>query len=255
MFDNKKMKILISPNISFGLIAYYIDKKYKKKECAINFLFHKQKDSYAFSDFIRGRYRSNHINNLFKNMSYEELDRIKNFTYDELWNDFWCQYNKSKKIIEDKKDCEKKYNSIRNTILLYTDKYKEIPFGFPKGRKEDFDISEQDAALREFCEETQIPKEKLFITNLPPIIETFYGTDNQLYEIHYFIAECSEKILPEKIKLSDEDKKRLIRLDFVNMETECIYWLNYVNILNTSNDLITQNKKTIIKQIFEKIKI
>jgi len=80
---------------------------------------------------------------------------------------------------------------VNNVKPLYTN----TEWGFPKGRKIRGE-SDEDCALREFCEETGYTKLDIKLINcVNPIVENIVGTNGVSYRHIYYLAELiSDKI-------------------------------------------------------------
>lgn len=217
------LKIMSKPVVeSFGLIVYFIDENGKKY-----FLLHQPRDSYGYRDLILGNYSPNALNAMFKNMTLEELNRVSNYSFDELWKDFWLS-DKSMKSLG-KIDSEKKYKMIRNVIKTFIDSHannkalEKVSYGFPKGRQNVGEFPIQ-TAIREFEEETLSSRELLSIKieKKFKFEESFTGTDKMQYKNRYFVAQSSEMF---ELKHKKRNDSFVIREDYISFETGSIFWL------------------------------
>jgi 8-oxo-dGTP pyrophosphatase MutT (NUDIX family) len=69
-----------------------------------------------------------------------------------------------------------------------TTKWEETEWEFPKGRR-NFKEKDLDCALREFEEETGLPKKNIkMIENLIPFEEMFLGSNHKSYKHKYFVG-------------------------------------------------------------------
>jgi 8-oxo-dGTP pyrophosphatase MutT (NUDIX family) len=177
----------------------------------LKFLLVQRKHSIGYFDFIRGRYRIDNIdgiNFLFQHMNQNEIKNIGTKSFDELWTEMWN--NDETKLNNLKKDfynAKQKFETLKNNkdieinLDFYIDNvqpiYKSNEWGFPKGRKAKFENA-KDCALREFFEETNIPREKIkIIDSIEPIEENLIGTNGIKYRHIYYIAEIQEEFLPD----------------------------------------------------------
>lgn len=180
---------------------------------SVRFLLIRRKHSLGYIEFIRGRYMKDNINGiiyLFQQMTPDEINKIENSSFDELWEEFWA--GDSKKQSMNKKEffeSKEKFNSLKNTqdVELGLDFYiKNVkPFyvdpewGFPKGRKMRGE-SDLECAIREFCEETGYNDTDIkIVTNVKPIIENIIGTNGISYRHIYYIAEEISNKMPSII--------------------------------------------------------
>lgn len=178
---------------------------------SIKFLLVQRKHSLGYVDFLRGKYRIDNIdgiNFLFQHMNQNEINKIKSESFDDLWNNLWNNdEDKLNHIHKEYITAKQKFESLKNSseielnLDFYVNNvqslYKFNEWGFPKGRKSKFENS-KDCAIREFSEETNIPKEKIrFIDMIEPIEENLIGTNGIKYRHIYYIAEIKEDYLPE----------------------------------------------------------
>ena len=177
----------------------------------IKFLLIQRKHSLGFVDFIRGKYRIDNIdgiNFLFQHMNKEEIQKIKNLEFDDLWIYLWNNdqhkmgflkkefTNAKEKFMRLKSDPELELNLdfyVNNVEPLF----KTNEWGFPKGRRSKNE-SAKDCAIREFHEETMIPREAIkVIDSIDPIEENLIGTNGIKYRHIYYLAETTIDTLPD----------------------------------------------------------
>jgi len=177
----------------------------------IKFLLIQRKHSLGYVDFIRGKYKLDNIdgiNFLFQHMIKSEIDKIKTMEFDDLWTDLWN--NDQQKMSYLKKEflqAKDKFNKLKTSLDLelnfdfYVDNveplYPTNEWGFPKGRR-NRNESAKDCAVREFSEETTIPKDSIkLIDSIDPIEENLIGTNGIKYRHIYYLAETTIDVLPE----------------------------------------------------------
>jgi 8-oxo-dGTP pyrophosphatase MutT (NUDIX family) len=178
---------------------------------SLKFLMVQRKHSIGYIDFLRGKYRIDNIdgiNFLFQHMNQVEINKIGSGSFDELWKELWN--NDESKLNNIKKEyytAKQKFETLKDSsdielnLKFYVENVQPIyityEWGFPKGRRSKFENS-KDCAIREFSEETNIPKEKLKIIDyIDPIEENLIGTNGIKYRHIYYIAEITENYLPE----------------------------------------------------------
>jgi 8-oxo-dGTP pyrophosphatase MutT (NUDIX family) len=231
----------------------------------IKFLLVQRKHSLGYVDFIRGKYKLDNIdgiNFLFQHMNREEINKIKNLDFDELWKDLWNNdETKINNIQKEYTNAKQKFENLKtnNEIELNLDFYienvepiyKSNEWGFPKGRKSKNENS-RDCALREFSEETNIPMNKInLIDEIEPIEENLIGTNGIKYRHIYYIAEIKENYLPSidgnneiggMDYFSYNDGLSIIReyhIDKKNVLTSVFYYYleTITNNINSSNHI------------------
>lgn len=205
------------PIISVGIIAVRKNPNTGKNEfCMIC-----RRNTLGFMDFIRGKYsiiNQYQITNMIKQMSESEKNALKTKDFDELWSDVWgnpkklCGQYKTEENIS-----RENFNHLRRGVLFIhpppgikhpnvflpqilgynlemlidnCGSYWEEPeWGFPKGRR-NYNETDMDCGLREFCEETgfKYSKEKCgIVQNIFPFEEIFVGSNYKSYKHKYFI--------------------------------------------------------------------
>lgn len=219
------------------------------KNC-IKFLLVRRKHSLGFYEFIRGRYdiySPDTITHLFKQMSKEEISRIKTLPFSKLWDEFWGEPVKNNKILNDYKKSEDKFNklSIKSneylTLEFYVNNVKpvwdDLEWGFPKGRKNNGERI-YDCALREFKEETGIDVKNIqILTDVNPIHEYFIGTNGVKYGNIYYIGMANNLDIP----IIDENNKSQ------SQEISAIGWFTCEEVLKKIRPYHTEKKKLILQ--------
>lgn len=225
------------PIVSFGVLAF-------RRDPELRFLLIQRKDSIGFLDFVRGRYSSTcgsdvnstlqNIKILIEEMTPEEKERILNHPFDELWNDLWMNHL-SRAYINDYQEAKSKYESlnISNLICNTESKWYTQEYGIPKGRRCNGKESDIDCAKREFEEESGLKSSDYTILNLPPIQETFTGSNGLIYKHVYYIAEIKDNI---PIGIDENNMTQVSEVQKVGLFTlrECIQLLREYDITKRS---------------------
>lgn len=214
----------------------------------INFLMIQRKSTLGFIEFIRGRYEVDNIDGisyLFRQMTSDEINKIKTDTFDALWNELWGK-NKNKQFFKNEYSISsKKFNKLKYSIgdWLNLDYYVEkikptwdyAEWGFPKGRR-NYSETDFECSIREFIEETGLSKnEFLVFDNVPPIVELFLGTNGTPYRHIYYVGIIHEN--------------RTLRID-TNNTLQCqeigdIKFMNYKDCINIIRPYHMEKKKII----------
>ena len=233
-------KDCMEPITSLGIIGY----KFFDNE--VKYILIQRKHSYGYVDFIRGKYdyeNINYINQLFLEMSKNEIKNIFSKDFSELWKEIWG----NNKIYNDEyKQSNQKFNKIieLKDELNLDSKWESPEWGFPKGRR-NINESNKNCAIREFCEETNLKKEDINIkSEIYPISEIFVGSNNIRYKHIYYVAEV--KVNEIKIDVNNDYQMNEIgKIGWFNINESKNLFRNYnfekVNILEKLNKSLLNN--------------
>lgn len=175
----------MKPIISFGLIVYCIDRK-TPKFCIIH-----RRDSYAYIDFFRAKWKPENFAKLFRRMTKEEQHRIFSYDLATLYKDF-----KMNQHVAPNERLSERYAGIdweACSEILAGDNLEQSMWGLPKGRKNKNEFS-IDCALREFREETNI-NDIISIIPHKKYIDDYRGTDSKSYRTIYYLARISNPVI------------------------------------------------------------
>jgi 8-oxo-dGTP pyrophosphatase MutT (NUDIX family) len=233
------------PITSYGIIVFTSSSE------GLQFLMIRRKDSFGYIDFIRGKYSTNNLtqlNTIIDEMSLEEKKRILTLPFDVLWSEMWGESNMQYK--NEEYSSKKKFDSIREGLLfnnkiitlkeiveMSKTKWKETEWEFPKGRRNQKE-KDFDCALREFEEETGIPKTDIkIIENVLPFEEIFIGSNHKSYKHKYFLAFI-EKSNDMDFNLDNFQKTEVSKLEWKTID-KCLESIRPYNL----------EKKNVIKNI------
>jgi len=225
----------------------------KKLQQNINFLMICRKYSHSFTGLMRGNYNLNtlsdvdHIKKIFKYITHEELLKITNSSFDDIWNSLWFDkkyYNYSKQkylklmngfyIIDNNFSYLFNLNYFLNGIIFWN----EPEWEFPKGKRNNTE-TDIECAVREFNEETDLQKnDYLLLKNTNSISEIFMGHNSINYKYTFFLAQSNKNC-----------KNIGIANDFQKSEISDIKWFNYNEALYKIRNYNTERKE-LIKRIF-----
>jgi len=195
--------------------------------------------TYAFNDFVHGRYNSNcdsEIINILNQTTLEEKLEILSLNFNLLWHKIW---------LSDKPGINNVYFLARNKFqhtfledngarlrkLIGRAKNSQLLWELPKGHRINKYESEIECAVREFEEETGIQKKHYFIYPQFRRVYSFIDANTKYVFIYYFAliknefidickTICQQKLVKiyseisdiqwasiEMIRLIDQDKK------------------------------------------------
>ena len=188
------------PITSIGIIMF----RYNKNN-ELEYLLIRRKDTFGFVDFIRCKYpiyNEDYLLNIIDEMTLKEKEIIRrcidSTNHDALLNEnsepeynyIFNQVLKSNYI----RNIQSNDNLKQQIITLMENSntaWEEAEWGFPKGRRSNSE-KDIDCALREFEEETGIPKSKLrIIDNIIPYDEIFIGSNYKSYKHKYYLAHMN----------------------------------------------------------------
>jgi 8-oxo-dGTP pyrophosphatase MutT (NUDIX family) len=273
-------KFCLEPISSYGIILININKKYKdkllkkiilnqdfKSHCGINltkiedienfyylkdkikFLLIRRRHTLGFIEFIRGRYKVEHIDgiiHLFQQMTKEEISDICDNNFKKLWTELWY-YSKNKNNYEQEYlVSEKKFNYLKYNefITLNLDFYinnveptwETAEWGFPKGRR-NYMETDIECSKREFEEETNLNKEDYNILNIGAFEENLIGTNGIRYKHIYYLG------------ISEKNKQLKIDINNLNQVGEIgdIGWFSYEQLISLIRPHHNDRKNIITK--------
>jgi 8-oxo-dGTP pyrophosphatase MutT (NUDIX family) len=189
------------PTSSYGIIAvrFTVDEDRTFPE----YLLIRRRDSLGYIDFLRGKYSlsdDTYIQTLINQMTQEERTRLLGQVFDTLWTNLWNSQN-TRQYRSEYEHAKRTFERIKTTGDIHgkqlhkyisdaTSLWENPEWGFPKGRRS-LHETEQDCAIREFCEETGLRSKDLTLRkDYPPECEEYCGTNGIQYRHKYFIGDC-----------------------------------------------------------------
>lgn len=159
----------------------------------------RRKDSMSFAEFMRGKYDVNdrpYLATLIRNMTLKEQAGIASDPFELLWRQLWGDDRTSSDYLpsRDKFNQLDRVGLMRENLSIYT----EPEWGFPKGRRMRGE-TDMACAVREFGEETNIPRDAYTVLKNILFEETFMGLNNVRYRHVYFVALLTQ---PELVNLT-----------------------------------------------------
>ena len=187
---------------SFGLIPFCRINS-DTEDDGILFLIQQRRDTFEYAEFMQGLWTTDSdLIRVFSAMTEDERERLRNYTFNELWDDMWV--NRTCRMYKEGfTKAKQKYESISDSISSYlqktTSSVSEPPWSFPKGRKNSFTEKDYDCAMREAEEETNIPKSTYVLYPTLKFPERFQGSNGVCYSTLYFLCDFGKPTTPEKI--------------------------------------------------------
>ena len=229
---------------SYGILCF------NKVNNETKVLLVKRKYTYEFFHFTTSNYHftKQNIIKLFNKMTIDEKRLILFFDFDLLWKKLSYDIDSFNNIIYSK--CKRLYNLnvLENKEVVIKEicnsenlKDSECDlWSTPKGRKNYPEENKYIVAMREFSEETNIPKNNYYI-NFD--FKRYYILDNK-YKINYYIAIYRNN---KRVNLDYTDLKLLNEINGINwfsleeIQKECNYLYKHIKPAFTfvkNNDLL-----------------
>jgi len=231
------------PITSYGIIVF------RSSDIGLQYLMIRRKDSFGYIDFIRGKYVPNnmdHLQNLFNEMSIEEKEKIREENFENLWKNMWGQTNIGSQYKGEEISSQKKFDTLKSSgyidtlISNYTSQWLETEWEFPKGRR-NYQEKDIECALREFEEETGLPKKDItIIENVIPFEEVFIGSNHKSYKHKYFLAYYNKS----NDNLENYQQTEVSKLEWKSLN-EC---LKSIRPYNLEKKLIIKNINKVLEE-------
>jgi 8-oxo-dGTP pyrophosphatase MutT (NUDIX family) len=173
-------------------------------------------------------------------MTLEEKERIRNHSFDELWEDLFV----NKYIfpyIEKKEEARQKFEFSKERVLKIKSgsNIKDTGWGFPKGKQNKNELP-TECAFREFEEETGFTRHECELWDIGPICETFVGYDSRIYETYYYIAETKKDFQTRYIMTP-----KAIRKLTVSSETYDLKWVT----VDDCDEYLCPRQQIVLKKV------
>jgi len=268
--ENHLQRECREPLTSYGLICYNDFQSLSTQNYISNYkiVMIRRKDTIGYVEFLRGKFniqREDYIIKLFDMMTKLEKDRIleirdfdklrthlgmtkKNYIYKNEYDSAKIKFNSlinNKIMIKN----EKMNNKVKLSQLEYLMKkskniWKDTEWGLPKGRKHQKETS-INCAVREFLEETGIPKSDITVlVNIKPLEEIYTSFNNVRYRHIYYFA----KFFNENTTLTfNQNNKNQVN------EISAIEWFNKEEASQCLRPYYNE-KKEIINKTFKILK-
>jgi 8-oxo-dGTP pyrophosphatase MutT (NUDIX family) len=214
----------------------------------IQFLMIQRRDSLGFIELMRGKYKITDVEYIkyhIATMTSSEHKKLLTNDFDSLWSELWgTPKEQSLNYKSDKESSKVKFNLLKegvqdlscNKIVTLESMINDIKepwlsaeWGFPKGRRDPREY-ELQCAFRELYEETGIEEnDVLFVRNLEPITETFFGSNHIHYCHKYYIMFYNSE---KEVKYDSANKFMAQEIGDVNWFTldECLKKIRPENI-------------------------
>ena len=161
----------------------------------VTFVMYQRKHTNAYWDIISGKATLTNLRVLVSELTCRERKMILATNFNQLWDTLGMRDGKAR--------ARESWNRIEQSLTLLIEQFDaqdhHIPYaeiGFPKGRKISSETCE-DAAMREFCEETGYQPRDVHVNwHEPPLEEEFRGSDGRIYKCIYHIGWVNTYVIP-----------------------------------------------------------
>jgi 8-oxo-dGTP pyrophosphatase MutT (NUDIX family) len=231
-----------NPIISCGIILLNVE-KLPVDPSKVKVLMVQRKHSMAFTEFVRGKYEFNnneYIKKLISNMTFEEQGMLRDLEFPKIWTNHWG-IGRDHHSHEYETSLEK-FNRLDKLDLfpMNLEGFSESEWGFPKGRRQHRE-SDLNCAMREFSEETNIPRNSYTLCKNLKLEETFFGTNGVEYKHIYFISLINQDI-PINNNFTQEQQREICSMDWKTIE-DCSkftrpHYIKRKEILNSLKTII-----------------
>lgn len=185
------------PIRSYGIILVFED------ENTFHYMIGEMRTTIEFAELIRSGPDPEKIYDYLCLMTKCERKLLRTYSHSKLWDDLLMGlkgFEKRKEFIG------KKFNKFKKVMPKLIDLTKTrtdtLPFGFPKGRTKQGDITGLASAVRELKEEAKIDLGKIVLMLDDPVEEIYSGTDNTIYTTIYYIIKADKMYEPQMTYLN-----------------------------------------------------
>lgn len=214
----------------------------------IYYLIAKVRDTIPFKEFLKCNIEDDEMAHYINYMSMREKQKILTQSFEEVLNE--TLVHRTGKAYRRSKELEWKFHdNVKRHYKLLTNTsigLKNVPYIFPKGRKEEGE-TERECALRELEEETRIKRSLVSLYDIDPFEETYVGINGKLYKTIYFVGFIDYKKF--KLEMSDIKSNYIVAGNRISLseEIDAVYWLQYndaIKKLDNPKQYILQSVNT-----------
>jgi 8-oxo-dGTP pyrophosphatase MutT (NUDIX family) len=188
----------IKSKLSYGIILTTKDKRGNYK-----FLMVQRRYTYAFFDIVCSKRKLEHLSELLRQVTMDELLILYSFNFDAAWYKIWVKGGNNYELYKEKYTSMylgsnlEKYKALISGIIPTGELIWEIP----KGRKIQYEY-DIDAAVREFYEETCIKRSQYNIISNATRTMTYINDGIKYVNKYYFaIADDLEVLMPTTLAI------------------------------------------------------
>ncbi len=197
---------------SFGIILYTI------KEGKKIILICKRIASLQYLDIFNNRCPISKVEMYVQKCTPFEKEMLRRDNFNDIYNDSFSNHREYEEMaIRWKKIRPHVQIALKNNFAGE----QCCMYSFPKGKKK-YGETPEDAALREFEEETRISVNDITKTEHPPYTVSFKGSDDKFYKTVYYVYKCDDIIDINKHFINSPFETRQYR---ISEEMEELLWV------------------------------
>jgi len=226
------------PIYSHGILCY------KGTFPDIKYIFIRRKQSFAFTDFVRARYRpgdEQYILFLLSRMTIEEHSILRDLTFQEVWKIMWAE--SYKRHIKEMDSCKThflgsmKLKSVQDVLKDNKTEFLESEYGIPKGKAFSRETA-LDCAKREFTEETNISCDDIVFEEIEPFKESHTAFNGKTYISIYYLAKFVGE--SDELYLEPTNLSQITEIDKIG-------WYSFEECINLCRSYYTEKMMCLIK--------
>lgn len=223
------------PIISYGVILC------SPSQDGIQYLMIRRKNSFGYSDFMRGKYLLNNITqiqDIIDEMSSAEKSQILDCSFEQLRGQMWGNNYIGSQYKGEEIASQKKFDILKTGILIDNEiitlenlvnksitNWSETEWEFPKGRR-NYQEKDIDCAIREFEEETGLARQHIsLIENVLPFEEIILGSNHKSYKHKFFLAYTEHELT----NMDNYQKSEVSKLEWKTI-AECLEAIRPYNL-------------------------
>ena len=232
------------------------------------FFITQRRDTYEYSDYMVGNWDTlERLTFIISRMTDDEKYRIRNYTFDELWEDMWISkdcniyVNCYLRVKAKHEEAAEHIASILDSFILNLSESSKIgnkviptavifpvtitaPWGFPKGRKDTLSEKDWECAIREVEEETHMSRDFYAskVSRGERYCEEYFGSNNKSYYTCYFPCEVSNSIPIVQVPVYGGIRKLSVSDEVFDGK-----WVTLDEIIN--ENLLSQQRVVMLKKI------
>lgn len=252
------------PITSIGLLLF------KQIEGLSHFVMVRRRNTIGYVQLIRGKYSfydPQYIQSLCNVLTNYEVELLQTRSFDGLWEHLWNeQLDRQKQSQYDYRNAKDKFLRLKQGVIIHQQalslsiflkrkhsSYPEQEWGFPKGRRKQWE-TERQTACRECFEETGILGEYIRWLDDEPLVEQYRSYDNVMYRNIYLLAEYTGESKQFDVT-SSEQKDEISEIRLVKAEEGIQLLRDYeqpkAEVLRQAQDRIQKSQENVISIISE----